>query len=314
MAAWVALRAAFRQTGPLAHFTEFKNAISQKIFMVNPTLDIMVMNKNFQCLMAASVPIPEIVQAMILLNAMPKEYDRIAQTTLQTQEQSKLTFNYVWDAILMEAAKHKLGQPVKQTVSKLSAVKQKGANPKWQPKQQQSDKKDEEESEKKPCAHRHHSGHEVKKHQAKQANNYKEDEEAESSQLASSTFMAAPLAFTTITGCRAVIPPVQCKHLNQLLTKRLEAQPLAQCITMEKFIQDPCKHTAPQDFSSTSIGGPSVYEEYQQAQDTLANINLPKLAHNYFKAMPRIQHGATIKRWWIDQGGGVYQLQSYEYP
>jgi len=29
-----------------------------------------------------------------------------------------------------------------------------------------------------------------------------------------------------------------------------------------------------------SIGGPSVYEEYQQARDTLANVNLPKSAHN----------------------------------
>jgi len=79
MAAWVALRAAFRQTSPSAIFAEFKNAISQKISTANPTLDIMVMNENFQCLTAASVPIPDIVQAMILLNAMPKEYDGIAQ-------------------------------------------------------------------------------------------------------------------------------------------------------------------------------------------------------------------------------------------
>ena len=90
----------------------------------------MEMNKNFQCLMAAKVIIPEIMQAMILLNAMPKEYDRVAQTTLQTQEQSKLTFNYIWDSILMECARLKAGQSVKQTVSKLSAVKWKGANPK----------------------------------------------------------------------------------------------------------------------------------------------------------------------------------------
>jgi len=63
--------------------------------MANPTLDIMVMNENFQCLMAAQVPIPEIMQVMILLNTMLKEYDGITQTMLQTQEQSKLTFNYV---------------------------------------------------------------------------------------------------------------------------------------------------------------------------------------------------------------------------
>jgi len=98
-------------------------------------------------------------------------------------------------------------------MSKLSAIKRKGANPKWQPKQQLSEKKDDEESsEKKPHAHGHHSGKEVKKHQAKQADEYEEDE-AESSQLTSSTFMAAP-AFTTITGCGAILPPVQPQCLN----------------------------------------------------------------------------------------------------
>ena len=97
---------------------------------------------------------------------------------------------------------------------KLSIIKQKGTNPKWQLKQQLSNKKDEEEiSDKKPHAHGRHSGCEVKKHQAKQADNYEEDE-AKSSQLTSSAFMAAPLAFTTITGHRTVIPLVQPQHLN----------------------------------------------------------------------------------------------------
>jgi len=45
-------------------------------------------------------------------------------------------------------------------------------------------------------------------------------------------------------------------------------------------VQDPHKCPVPQEFSGASIGGPSVYEEYQQARNTLANINLPKLAHN----------------------------------
>jgi len=173
----------------------------------------MEMNENFQHLTAAQVVIPEIVQAMILLNAMPKEYDRVTQTTLQTMEQSKLMFNYIRDVILMEHSQLKAGQPVKQTVNKLFTVKQKDTNPKWQPKQQPSDKKDDEESsDKKPQACGHCSSKEVKKHQAKQANDYEEDE-AESSQLASSTFMAAP-TFMTVTGCRAVIPLVQPQHLN----------------------------------------------------------------------------------------------------
>jgi len=113
----------------------------------------------------------------------------------------------------MEYSHLKANQPVKQTASKLSAVKRKGANPKWQPKQQSSEKKDDEESsEKKPCARGCHSSKEVKKCQAKQADEYKEDE-AESSQLASSAFMATP-TFMTITGCRAVIPLAQPQCLN----------------------------------------------------------------------------------------------------
>jgi len=180
----------------------------------------------------------------------------------------------------MEHAWVKAGQPIKQTTSKLSAVKRKGANPKWQPKQQPSNKKDEEESsDKKPHACGHCSGKEVKKHQAKQANDYEEDE-AESLQLASSAFMAAPPAFVTITGCGTVIPPVQPKCLNQPLAERLEPQPLAECITTMVSVQDPHKHAAPQEFSGASIGGPSVYKEYQQARDTLTNVNLLKSAHN----------------------------------
>ena len=45
-------------------------------------------------------------------------------------------------------------------------------------------------------------------------------------------------------------------------------------------VQDPHKCPVPQEFSGASIGGPFVYEEYQQAGDTLANVNLPKSAHN----------------------------------
>jgi len=191
-AIWEVLHAAFGTTGPLAIFANFKNAISKKISVANPAIDIMEMYEGFQRLMATTIVIPEVVQAMILLNAMPKEYDGVAQTTLQTMEQSKLMFNYVWDAILMEHSHVKANQLVKQITSKLSAVKQKGTNPKWQPKQQLSDKKDDEESsEKKPHARGCWSGKEVKKHQAKQANNYEEDE-AKSLQLTSSTFMAAP--------------------------------------------------------------------------------------------------------------------------
>jgi len=121
-AVWQALQAAFGQTGPSAIFTKFKSAVSQKISVATPTIDIMAMNENFQCLTAAQVVIPEIIQVMILLNAMPKEYVGVTWTTLQTMEQSKLTFVYIRDAILMEHAQVKAGQPVKQTANNLSML------------------------------------------------------------------------------------------------------------------------------------------------------------------------------------------------
>jgi len=92
---WEALHTAFGTTSPSAIFADFKNAISKKISAANPAINIMEMNESFQCLTAANIIIPEVVQAMILLNAIPKEYDGVAQTTLQTTEQNKLTFNYV---------------------------------------------------------------------------------------------------------------------------------------------------------------------------------------------------------------------------
>jgi len=84
-----------RYNQPLGHLHQIQSVISKKISMANPALDIMEMNENFQCLMAATIIIPEVVQAMILLNVIPKEYNRVAQTTLQTMEQSKLMFNYI---------------------------------------------------------------------------------------------------------------------------------------------------------------------------------------------------------------------------
>jgi len=76
------------------------------------------------------------------------------------------------------------------------------------------------------------------------------------------------------------VPPAQPQRPNRPLAERLEPQPFVQRITTERVTVDPRKRAAPQEFSGASIGGPSVYEEYQQARDTLANVNLPKSAHN----------------------------------
>jgi len=218
--------------------------------VANPTIDIMVMNKNFWCLTAAQVAIPEIVQAMILLNAIPKEYNEVAQTMLQTQEQSKLTFNYVRDAILMEHSRLKAGQPVKQTASSCpqSSRKVPTLNGGLNNSNNCLIKKMRRNLKRNLVLMVTAVAAKSKKHQANKLMTMKKDE-AESSQLTSSAFMAAPFTFMTVTGHGAVIPPVQPKHLTDCLLERLEPQPLAQHITTTVSVQDPHKCPAPQEFS-----------------------------------------------------------------
>ena len=150
--------------------------------------------------LAAMVVIPLIIQAMILLNALLCEYENIGQMLLQTETIATLTFKVVQDGILAEHACHSnhLGSSSTKAL-KISNVKPKGANPKWQPrkgndykgKQKESSAKPHEQAHKKHCRNR--SGKQQREKQAKKMN----ASLAQHSHLASS-FEAPPRSFTTI--------------------------------------------------------------------------------------------------------------------
>jgi len=85
-------------------------------------------------LTVASIVIPAIIQVMILLNTMPKEFDSIGATILQMKTTTEITFAAVQEAVLAEHASQQNTGFSQNQAQKLSNVKQKGANPKWQPK------------------------------------------------------------------------------------------------------------------------------------------------------------------------------------
>jgi len=94
----------------------------------------------------------------------------------------------------------------------------------------------------------------------------------------------APLWLLPLSRPSLVAELLSHRHNHSTLTNRslkgLSLNPLRSASLWERVTADPRKRAAPQEFSGASIGGPSVYEEYQQARDTLANVNLPKSAHN----------------------------------
>jgi len=58
----------------------------------------------FSHLNTASIIIPAIIQAMILLNAMPKEFDSIGATMLQMKTTAEITFMAVQETVMAEHA------------------------------------------------------------------------------------------------------------------------------------------------------------------------------------------------------------------
>jgi hypothetical protein len=145
---WELLATDYGVDGPSQAFIDFRTAITIKIPANNPSPAISQMANKFQRLTAQNIAIPELVQAMVLLTVMPRNFNSLSSTVLSTTETSALTFKLVRDHIVAEhnrrLAVGKPGAPLQ--ANKLSAVKRKGANPKWQPKnKQQSESKDSDD-------------------------------------------------------------------------------------------------------------------------------------------------------------------------
>ena len=137
---WETLRTNFGTQGPALIYADFKSALAIKIPVREPALEISKMATIFGRMATSQAIIPDIVQGMLLLAALPREYDSVASTILQNQTRTTLTFVIVRDAVIANAQRRSnVSRPQLNTANKISAVKRKGANPNWQPKQPQGD-------------------------------------------------------------------------------------------------------------------------------------------------------------------------------
>jgi len=112
---WEALHAAFGTTGPSAIFADFKNAISKKISAANSRhMTSWRCMRVSSALRAATIVIPESGAGNDIAKCNAKKSTTEShKPPIQTTEQSKLTFNYVRDAIPNGAtAASRLNQPV----------------------------------------------------------------------------------------------------------------------------------------------------------------------------------------------------------
>jgi len=200
---------------------------------------------------------------MILLDALLHEFENIRQSLLQTKTITTLTFSVVQDTVLAEHTQQQnLGGSTCSNVQKISNVKPKGTNPRWQSnkgkdkgKQQESSKTHEQPPKK---CHRNRSGKQTKERQAKEV-------QASSihSHLASSIETHLQ-PYTTINGRGTVTEP---------------SMAFIEEVTISIPTKDPQKVPPP----ATYIGmqpGPSFYEADSHARDLLSCMELPPTPKN----------------------------------
>ena len=126
---WTNLRTRFGTPGVSKIAADMYAAYLMKLLLThNPHPDMERMNMLFEHLVANGVDFDDAVQAIILLNAIPKEWSMVAQIYSQSnQTLATTTFLGVRDAIMAEF-KHSM-YPSTLAMHKISAVKCKGKSP-----------------------------------------------------------------------------------------------------------------------------------------------------------------------------------------
>ena len=92
----------FGVQGPSQLYHDFKQATSHCVHLNDPAPDLRRIAQAFGRLTTASVIIPPIIQAMILLDALPCKYENIRQMLLQMETITTLTFKIVQDSMLID--------------------------------------------------------------------------------------------------------------------------------------------------------------------------------------------------------------------
>ena len=128
--------ASLDQTFGVLHFTatykdyEFTHSI-KLVVGENPQVQIQKIWTILECLQVNRCIISNYLQGMLLLKAIPKGWDRIAQIYCHGMVQANITFNGVQDTIMNEYEWIAHPAQLAHIMDKISAVKHKGQSPKF---------------------------------------------------------------------------------------------------------------------------------------------------------------------------------------
>ena len=131
---WTNLQTQFMSGGISSIYQDFKAAIAMKIGTSNPAKDMTSLYTYLEHLRENQVVIPEYIQGMMLLNAIPNKWDHVAAYYVQQQQMvNTITFITIQTAILAEfecsGGNH---NHQSHTADKISVVKRKGKLPNFQ--------------------------------------------------------------------------------------------------------------------------------------------------------------------------------------
>ena len=81
---WMAITTMWSWTGISAIYQDYKAVMRIRVGMSNPAKDITCLQTHFECLSANNAPVSAYEQGMILLSAIPDEWDHVAAYYVQT--------------------------------------------------------------------------------------------------------------------------------------------------------------------------------------------------------------------------------------
>ncbi len=123
---WNHLKTHFDMVQPTTLFKDFKAAISIQIDATkHPLPQVNRLQAVVQCLSNNGVSMPKIIQAMILLSALPPKWEMLISILCTNYDLAHLQLKHVREVIVAQwEAKRTKGKP-QQSAQKLSAVKRK---------------------------------------------------------------------------------------------------------------------------------------------------------------------------------------------
>ena len=128
---WTAITTTWSKTGISAIYQDYKAAIRIRVGTSNPAKDITRLQTHFERLAANNAPVSAYEQGIILLSAIPDEWDHVAAYYVQTcPAVANVSFDAIRKAVLAEFDRSG-GSRTDQThvADKITAIKRKGKPP-----------------------------------------------------------------------------------------------------------------------------------------------------------------------------------------